>query len=217
MKTLFVPILGLNTPADSDCYGLRQFVQSLAHPEDALLFLTFDDPQLESKIQAESKTCDQIILFGHSFGGAAVKFLLDRWNVLGSLTVALAVFFDPAPNVDRFNQWFSWQMADASLNDRWHIPSSCQRALCFYQRNEQIIPGLIAVCGVPFVPQPDATQVDQIPSGGAIVDLMLPTRVGEVININVTQWGLLHCGMLADNRVQTLVRSLVEDILIGAS
>jgi hypothetical protein len=209
MGTAYLTIFGLDTPADSDCYGLRALMQSFAGAGDVARFFAYDDPSLPAKLQEVAQGYDRVVLAGHSHGGAAVKWILDRWSVSQHAPAALAVFFDPAPEQLHFGQFFSWQAADANLLDRWHVPlSACKKAICFYQRNEQIA-GLIGVCGVPFVPVPIAR--DLAVATAATLSAPLDENA-QVQNINVTGWGLLHCHLLSDTRVQAIVQDVVREV-----
>jgi len=210
VRTAFITIFGLNTPADSDCYGLRALMQSFAGAGDIAAFFAYDDPQLLASVKAAVAGFDRVVLCGHSHGGAAVKWVLDHWAAEGAVLRAdLAIFLDPAPEACHFGQFFSWQAADANLLDRWHVPLSvCARAVCIYQRNEMIIPGVIGVCGVPFVPVPVVADTLVSPGREASFD----PSVASVQNINVTAWGVFHCHMLSDERVQGLVKVAVGGV-----
>jgi hypothetical protein len=198
-----VGVWGLGTPADSDCYGFRQFIEGIALSEGSKsFFYAYDQLPPEHlclQILEDTEACTGLTLYGHSHGGAFLKFFLDWISVnRPAIKVSLAFFMDPAP-CPNFMQFFSWQAADASLKNRWHIPlNAVIQAICFYQRNEQIVPGIIAVCGVPFVPDPFVS--DTWCSGDK-----LPEVSGNIINFNVTGWNLYHCHMLADKRVQQLI------------
>ena len=212
MKTARIVIFGLNSPVVfpdgtlNDNYGLRTLIESFVRDGDpAPLFLAYDDPQLLTKASDYFASADRREMYGHSHGGAAVKWIVDHWSIAQTAIVDLAVFLDPAPEQWHFGQFFSWQAADANLDDRWHVPLSvCRKSVCIYQRNEQIIPGIIGVCGVPFAPvprRPDAT-VEGWPNGGIPIP---PDAIVE--NINVSAWGVYHNHMLSDPRVQNLMRS----------
>jgi pimeloyl-ACP methyl ester carboxylesterase len=182
-------------------------MQSFASDGDVADFFAYVDPNLLTRITQAAYGCERVILCGHSYGGAAVKWLLDRWaaNADGNPQVDLAIFFDPAPEAAHFHQFFSWQAADANLLSRWHVPLTvARRAICLYQRNEMLVPGVLGVCGVPFVPAPPAADV--------VCGADPPELAGRVQNFNVTPWGLYHCHMLGDARVQELVRRAVEEV-----
>jgi pimeloyl-ACP methyl ester carboxylesterase len=205
-RTAYITIFGLGTRATSDYHGLRAFMQSLVargSGGDVAEFFAYDDPNLLTRVTQTVWGFEGVILCGHSFGGAAVKWILDRWQPDGNPRVDLAIFLDPAPEGLHFHQFFSWQAADANLMSRWHVPLGvARRAICFYQRNEIAVPGLVGVCGVPFVPVP--TVADVVCREGEA-----PALSGSVQNFNVTGWGLYHCGMLGDARVQEIVRRAI--------
>jgi hypothetical protein len=212
MKTAIIVLPGLNTDPASDCWGLRPFVENLLAAEldgtgSQAFYFAWDKVRADT-VAAAVAGFERIIAIGHSFGGAAVKWLADQFaagavkttigegtaatSVMLTVTIDLAVFLDPAPNGDRFHQFCSWQMADISDDFRWHCPPSIHAAICFYQRNEQIIPGIIGVCGVPF-----------------------HSRL-NVTNVNVTKWGLYHCHMCGDSRVQAMIAAAIEELANAA-
>jgi len=206
-RCAYLTIFGLNTPADSDCYGLRALMQSFAGAGDVCLFFAYDDPQLLSVLTEHAWGFERVILCGHSHGGAAVKWIVDHWSGEGNPRVDLAIFLDPAPEAIHFHQYFSWQVADAGLLNRWHVPLEVvRRAICLYQRNEMLIPGVVGVCGVPFVPAPAVA--DAVCESGKAA----PGLAGRVQNFNVTGWGLYHCHMLGDPRVQALLTQAVAAV-----
>lgn len=83
-------------------------------------------------LQAES---DQTIYIGHSFGFAAVKWLMDRFAERGITNVLFCIGLDGVPNADRFGEFFPAQEADFDTTRRWHIAVS-QRAMQLYQRRQ---------------------------------------------------------------------------------
>jgi pimeloyl-ACP methyl ester carboxylesterase len=208
-RTAYITIFGRGTPATSECYGLRAFMQSFRGEGDVAEFFAYDDPNLLTRVTQTVWGCERVILCGHSYGGAAVKWISDRWagHAAGNPKVDLAVFFDPAPEAAHFHQFFSWQAADANLMSRWHVPLGVvRRAICLYQRNEMLVPGVLGICGVPFVPVPTVADV-------VCRDDSPPELSGRVRNFNVTGWGLYHCHMLGDARVQALVSRAIRESL----
>jgi pimeloyl-ACP methyl ester carboxylesterase len=181
---------------------------SQAGAGDLAGFFAYDDPELLPRVTELARAATRVILCGHSYGGAAVKWILDRWTPEGNPRTDLAVFLDPAPEAAHFHQFFSWQAADANLLNRWHVPLlSARRAICLYQRNSMVIPGLIGVCGVPFVPVPTVADVicrQDEP----------PPLAGRVQNFNITEWDVHHCHMLGDARVQQLMRRAIQETLL---
>src|ERR1017187_3351063 len=52
-------------------------------------------------------THDVLVLIGHSFGGAAAKWLTDEFHRRGIINkVAITVLEDAVPNTDRFGEFF---------------------------------------------------------------------------------------------------------------
>jgi hypothetical protein len=194
MKTAIVTLPGLNTNPATDCWGLRPFVENLLAAEldgtgSQSFYFAWDKVTVADYLAAVAGF-DRVVAIGHSFGGGALKWLGDLLAALATPQsqpkIDLGIFLDPAPNGDRLHQFYSWQMADLSNAFRWHCPPSIKEAICFYQRNEIFIPGLAGVCGVPF-----------------------HEREG-VRNINVTDWGLYHCHMCGDSRVQMTMEAAIN-------
>jgi hypothetical protein len=207
-RTAFIVFFGLDTPATSECYGLRPFAEGqrdLLNNGSVTFFFEWNHTTYEDVIEA-TKGFGRLVLMGHSFGGAFLKHFLNR-ATRDPLApqIDLAVFFDPAPNLDQFGQFFSWQSADQNLRDRWYIPTIAIRALCFYQRNQVIIPGLVGVCGVPFVPSPIVP--DLVLSPDHTTDVVVNPH--DVVNVNVTKLGLQHCDMLGDPTVQAITANVI--------
>lgn len=178
MKILFIGIAGLNTSSEGDMLGMKAFLWKEADLRrgGASVFLQYDDPNLLEKVETAAKGYDIVIIVGHSFGGAAAVWLSERV----SFAVLLTVLLDPAPNIDRFHQFYPWQIADILSTARWTLGKAANKAICFYQHNMQI--GGIGVCGVPIVERP-----------------------GSQRNIDVTPWGLVHNDMVSDPRVLAVI------------
>lgn len=209
----FATIFGLGTPASSSCYGLREFVSTLAQEYSAKVnnFYAYDSVSA-GQIDSETHEADVLIGLGHSHGGAAWKWLADRLAVSQSLNrrMRLVLCFDPAPEFFHFGQVFPWQSADQSLSNRWNMQMlTVDQAICFFQRNEMILPG-VGVCGVPFVPDPYRPDfvLDQRQSLDPQLD---PPWEGKVININVSKLGVHHCSMLENTQILNLVKTYIAN------
>jgi pimeloyl-ACP methyl ester carboxylesterase len=204
MGTAYLTVFGLNTPSGSECYGLRGVMESLAQAEDRVRFFEYDQKDLVSAVTAAAVGFERVVLCGHSFGGAAVKWVLEQWKGEGNPRVDVAVFLDPAPEGIRFGQFFRWQDGDRDLMKRWRVPLKVvERVVCVYQRNSVVMGGLVGVCGVPFVPVPPVADVV------CVAGELAPRLAGRVQNFDVTGWGVHHCHMLGDWRVQELIRRAV--------
>jgi len=160
MKTAIVYIRGLNTKAESDWCGMREFLKMLAEFLNAdLIDLDYDDHVGQRGLDARLDGYDIIYAAGHSHGAAA----LYEWLQITKHRLSVAVFLDLCPRW----QPFAW------MGPAWPAPTNCEKVLVFYQRNDRPLVG-VRLAG----------------TGG-----------GNVEEFNVTDWGLRHSSMCADERV----------------
>jgi hypothetical protein len=129
LKEAIVYIRGLNTHADSDWCGMRQFMEKLAAFVHAnLVDLDFDDGDGINGLEQRLAGCELVHCVGHSHGAAALYDWLKRTN----RKVGVAVLLDMAPQ---------WQPL-AWMGSAWVAPANCDQVLVFYQRNDAPLSGI---------------------------------------------------------------------------
>lgn len=198
-----IVIPGLGTPASGDCHTLRILSQKLADLVNGIVWaIEYDKVTAQAVVEwVEKNNISVLVIMGHSFGGAALKWLLDQFAAMDDCFVHLSLFFDPAPNGPLFHQFFSWQKARNHNMLRWEIQYEVTDAVvCFYQTGqvylELPILGKIGICGVPFrVPGEDDEDREKL------------------MNIDCTPWNLDHNGIPESPVVHKLVEHAFRTLM----
>lgn len=128
------------------------------------------------------------VLVGHSFGGAAVKWLCDRLSDAGFKDkVVIACLLDAVPNTDRFREFDPSQLSDAGVC--WGInPISCPKAFQVFQRSQLF---------------PQGSQIRQIiPTPPMILPSHWNKPIAEITGADA---GDNHCDIPADPAVKVYV------------